>query len=72
MDYQPNLLIDFNCNLIMILETTITINTIIFFLDWKDRQTTTIRGNILMYDIKGHYKYLSESELFDYYIEHYN
>jgi hypothetical protein len=47
-------------------------NTIISFLEWKDNQCTTIRGGKLMYDVKGYYKYLTESELLNYYIEYKN
>jgi hypothetical protein len=28
-----------------------------------------IRGGILMYDVKGHYKWLNESELLTYYMD---
>ena len=34
---------------------------IIRFLEWKERQKTTIRGNNLYYDIKGYYKYLTDN-----------
>ena len=36
------------------------------FLDFKSKQKKSIRGGVEIYDIKGHYKYLSLSELFDY------
>ena len=39
------------------------------FLEWKENQKTTIRGNNLYYDVKGYYKYLQENELFDYYLK---
>jgi len=47
-----------------------TINDVISFFEWKELQTTSIRGNEIMYDIKGYYKYLTENEIFDYYITH--
>lgn len=36
------------------------------FLVWKNQQQKTLRGGVVMYDVKGHYKYLSEDELFAY------
>lgn len=36
------------------------------FIDFENNQTKTNRGGIVMYDVKGHYKYLSLAELFDY------
>ena len=38
------------------------------FIDWRSRQKTTIIGGILMYDVHGYYKYISEKELFDFYL----
>ncbi len=38
------------------------------FMDFEKGITKTKRGNKTMYDVKGHYKYLSMSGLFDYYI----
>lgn len=40
--------------------------TVISFLDWKEQQHKSIRGGKVMYDVKGHYKYLYEHELFEY------
>lgn len=37
------------------------------FLEFKEKQITIMRGNQLMYDVKGCYKYINENELFDYY-----
>lgn len=39
------------------------------FLNFKDNQQISIRGGETMYDVKGHYKYLTLSELFYYYIK---
>jgi hypothetical protein len=39
------------------------------FIDWKNKQNKIIRGNEIMYDIKGYYKYLYEHELFNYYVK---
>lgn len=36
------------------------------FLDFESKQSKSIHGGVEMYDIKGHYKYLTFSELFDY------
>ena len=38
------------------------------FIEWKNGLQKEIRGGVLMFDVKGHYKWLSENELFDYYI----
>lgn len=43
--------------------------TLLNFFSYRDKTPTTIMGNKRMYDVKGHYKYLDESELFDYYIK---
>ena len=37
-----------------------------FFLDFESKQKKSIRGGVEMYDIKGQYKYLTLSELFEY------
>lgn len=41
-------------------------DTIQNFLYYESKQSKSIRGGVEMYDIKGHYKYLTLSELFDY------
>jgi hypothetical protein len=41
-------------------------DSIMRFLDFRENTPSTIRGR-LMYDVKGHYKYLTEIELFNYY-----
>lgn len=41
------------------------------FIDFEKNQTKSIRCGITMYDVKGHYKYLTTSELVDYYFKHY-
>lgn len=40
--------------------------TVVSFLDWKEYQHKSIRDGKVMYDVKGHYKYLHEHELFEY------
>lgn len=45
-------------------------NVLTGFIDFEKSQTKTLRGGIMMYDVKGHYKYLSAGELFDYYLNH--
>jgi ABC-type phosphate transport system auxiliary subunit len=39
------------------------------FLEFEKNQSKTERGGMILYDIKGHYKYLTFSELLDYYIK---
>jgi len=39
------------------------------FISWKNELYSEIRGGSLMYDVKGHYKWLNESELLTYYID---
>ena len=41
------------------------------FLEFESNQKKSIRGGVEMYDIKGHYKFLSLSELFDYWCNNY-
>jgi hypothetical protein len=36
---------------------------------FRNSQPTTIRGGVLYYDVKGHYKFLTEAELFEYYLK---
>ena len=36
------------------------------FLDFVNETPKSIRGGVEMYDVKGHYKYLTLSELFEY------
>lgn len=38
------------------------------FIEFEKNQPKTMRGDALMYDVKGFHKYLTISELFDYYI----
>ena len=38
------------------------------FIFWKHNIKSELRGGILMYDVKGYYKWLTERELFDYYL----
>jgi hypothetical protein len=44
-------------------------NIINGFFDFRESTPKEMRGDRLMYDVKGCYKYLTESELFDYYIK---
>ena len=39
------------------------------FITWKDIQNKDYLGGKFMYNIKGYYKCLDESELFDYWLE---
>lgn len=39
------------------------------FIEFEKSQKRSIRGNTTMYDVKGHYKYLTLSELFEHYIK---
>ncbi len=43
--------------------------TIFNFFSYRDKTLSMIRGNKKVYDVKGYYKYLDESELFDYYLK---
>ena len=38
------------------------------FIEWKDKQNKDYLGGKFMYDIKGYYKRLDESELLDYWL----
>ena len=40
-------------------------NSLLNFLDFESKQKKSIRGGVKMYDIKGHYKYLTFSELYE-------
>jgi len=44
-------------------------NILYSFIEWKDKQSVVIRGNVRMYDVKPHYKFLYENELFDFWIK---
>ncbi len=46
------------------------INTVESFIEFEKQQKKSIRGNTTMYDIVGSYKYLTLSELFEWYIKH--
>ena len=43
--------------------------TIEGFINYRNSIDSTIRGGVTMYDVKGYYKYLTESELFEYYFK---
>lgn len=45
-----------------------SLSTIQSFLEFEKEQKKTMRGNIEMYDIKGHHKYLTFNELFNWYV----
>lgn len=45
-----------------------SLSTIQSFLEFEKEQKKTMRGNIEMYDIKGHHRYLTFSELFNWYV----
>ncbi len=48
--------------------SSFSISTIQSFLEFEKEQKKIIRGNIEMYDIKGHHKYLTLAELFNWYV----
>lgn len=39
------------------------------FLSFKEKQKKVVRRGKVLYDIKGHYKYIDESELLYYYLK---
>lgn len=43
-------------------------NILYGFIDFEKTQKRSVISNDVMYDVKGYYKYLTFSELFDYYI----
>ena len=45
-----------------------SLSTIQSFLEFEKEQKKTMRGNIEMYDIKGHHRYITFSELFNWYV----
>lgn len=53
---------------IPVVSSSFSLSTIQSFLEFEKEQKKTMRGNIEMYDIKGHYKYLTYSELFNWYV----
>ena len=53
---------------IPVVSSSFSLSTIQSFLYFEKEQKKTLRGNIEMYDIKGHYKYLTFSELFNWYV----
>lgn len=46
--------------------------TVESFLNWKSNLKTIDCGGTIMYDVKGYYKYMYESELWDYWYTRYN
>ena len=46
--------------------------TVESFLNWKSNLKTVNCGGTIMYDVKGYYKYMHESELWDYWHTRYN
>lgn len=53
----------------MINITDISVNDVHSFLEWLNNQTKNYMGGEFLYDIKGYYKRLKQSEMFDYWIE---
>lgn len=53
---------------IAVVSGSFSLSTIQSFLEFEKQQKKTMRGNIEMYDIKGHHKYLTFSELFNWYV----
>ena len=48
--------------------SSFSLSTLQSFLDFEKEQKKVMRGEIEMYDIKGHHKYLTFSELFNWYV----
>jgi len=44
-------------------------NTVLSFLDFEKSCKKEKRGGIEMYDVKGHYKWMSLTELYEYYFK---
>ncbi len=42
------------------------------FIEWEKQQKKVILGGVTMYDIKGYYKYLNYSEIFDFWAQQSN
>ena len=49
-------------------ENNMSLSTILYFLEFEKEQKKILRGEIEMYDIKYHHKYLTFHELFEWYI----
>lgn len=47
----------------------ISVREVHSFLDWLDNQQKDYIGSELLYDVKGYYKRLRQSEMFDYWLE---
>ena len=52
----------------IVVSSSFSIATIQSFLEFEKEQKKIMRGNIEMYDIKGHHKYLTFAELFKCYV----
>jgi hypothetical protein len=48
--------------------SSFSLSTLQSFLDFEKEQKKVMRGEIEMYDLKGHHKYLTFSELFNWYV----
>ena len=48
--------------------SSFSLSTLQSFLDFEKQQKKVMRGEIEMYDLKGHHKYLTFSELFNWYV----
>ena len=47
-----------------------TVNDFKNFIEWKDNQDKDYLCGEFRYNIKGHYKYLNEKELLDYWLKY--
>ena len=52
----------------IVVSSSFSIPTIQSFLEFEKEQEKIMRGNIEMYDIKGHHKYFTFAELFNWYV----
>ncbi len=52
------------------LASSFSLSTIYGFLDFEKQQVKTVRGSVEMYDVKGCHKYLTFSELFEWYVKY--
>jgi len=48
--------------------SSFSLSTLQSFLDFEKEQKKVMRGEIEMYDLKGHHKFLTFSELFNWYV----
>jgi hypothetical protein len=50
-------------------EFSVSVSDVHSFLEWLNNQTKDYMGGEFLYDVKGYYKRLKQSEMFDYWIE---